>query len=249
MTICLTINFPPRRLNNSIFSAQSDKTKRRFGVSDKQNTDIVKYTKKQGEQVAVWQDTTGLVHHLNSGIILNGKLYCTLSNYPQAPMASSIEIFDPETLQHTGSHSFGIEIGSATWIDRYDGYWYVAFAHYTGRGSETPKDNRWTQLVKYTADWQRVGAWIFPPELIKRFGDRSNSGGFITDEGSLYITGHDNPEVYQLDFPKMGYTLQWTDTFTAPIEGQGIASDPEDPHSVYWISRQHNQVIKLKITR
>ena len=41
----LSLNDAEYDLDNSVFSVQSDKTKRRFGVSDKQNSEIVKYTK------------------------------------------------------------------------------------------------------------------------------------------------------------------------------------------------------------
>ena len=49
-------------------------------------------------------------------------------------MVSSIEVFETATLEHVESHSFGIFGGSATWVDRADGHWWVAFAHYAGFG-------------------------------------------------------------------------------------------------------------------
>jgi outer membrane protein assembly factor BamB len=209
------------------------------------NTSVAKYTRHDGVRVSQWADTTGLLKHLNSGIVLQGKLYCAHSNYPASPMASSIEIFDTKTLTHTGSHSFGIYEGSATWIDRYKGFWYVGFAHYTGRGSTEGKDNAWTRVVKFNTSWQPLESWIFPAALIAKFGTRSNSGGVFGADGRLYCTGHDNKEIYVLSFPPMGYTLQWLATFSAPFEGQGIALDKHDKQLVlYGIDRENATVIK-----
>lgn len=207
------------------------------------NSEIVKYELESGDKVDAWQDTTGKIRHLNSGVIVDGKLYCANSNFPQSPMASSIEIFDPIGLQPVGSHSFGIDIGSATWIDWYEDHWYVVFAHYSGNGGEPGKTNRWTQLVKYTSDWKRVGGWIFPEELLERFGNYSNSGGVILSDGTMLGTGHDEKELYVLSFPKQGYTLEWTGTVPAPFEGQGIAKDLDDSRVLYGISRKNDQVI------
>ncbi len=59
------------------------------------NSSITKHQKKDGKQESAWDDKDSLIQHLNSGIIIDGKLYTVNSNYPDAPMASSIEIFDP----------------------------------------------------------------------------------------------------------------------------------------------------------
>jgi hypothetical protein len=61
---------------------------------------------------------------------MDGKLYAAHSNYPDWPMTSSMEIFDAETLQPVGSHSFGILYGSLTWVDWKDGHWWMTFANY-----------------------------------------------------------------------------------------------------------------------
>ena len=212
------------------------------------NVTIEQYDKATGQKLKTWKDDSGALKHLNSGLVLDNKLYCAHSNFPETPMASSIEVFDPETLEPIESHSLGIDIGSATWIDRFEGHWYIAFAHYSsGSGQESGKDNRWTQLVKFTDDWQRVGGWIFPKAIFEKFGNMSNSGGYITDEGDIIITGHDHKELYRLAFPKMGYTLQWTETWPAPFQGQGIAVDPEDKAIIYGISRSQKKIVKARL--
>lgn len=211
------------------------------------NITIEKYEKLSGKHVQTWKDTTGTFKHLNSGVVLNGKLYCAHSNFPEIPMASSIEVFDTESLTPVESHSFGIDIGSATWIDRHDGFWYVAFAHYHRYKETLGKDNRWTQLVKFNENWERVGAWILPAELIERFGNMSNSGGLITADGDIYLTGHDFKELYLMRFPAAGYALQWVKTLPAPFEGQGIAIDSDDDQTFWGISRSRKEVIRAKL--
>ncbi|MEQ9442033.1 MAG: hypothetical protein RIG62_23540 [Cyclobacteriaceae bacterium] len=212
------------------------------------NHSIHKYTKSNGTSTANWEDSTGFIKHLNSGIIINDTLYCTNSNYPESPMASSLEMFDPQTLRHINTHSFGIQIGSATWVDRYKGAWYVAFAHYTGRGATEGKDNRWTQLVKFDTAWRQLEAWIFPADLVAEFDTRSNSGGFIDADGTIYCTGHDLPKLYQLHFPSLGYTLEWKNTLNIASKGQGIALDNDGiTKQVYGILRDENVIVVSKI--
>lgn len=212
------------------------------------NNSITKHSKKSGDLIKTWIDKDSLIQHLNSGIIINNKLYSCNSNYPESPMASSIEIFDPNTLNHIGNHSFGIAYGSATWLDYYKDNWYVAFAHYTGRGSELGKDNSWTRLVKFNNEWQMQESWIFPKELIKKFGLKSNSGGVILSNGNILCTGHDEYELYVLRFPNKGYTLQWKETIEVGSYGQGIAYEKnENGEYIYGIIKKEKKVIVSKI--
>ncbi|HET7179907.1 MAG TPA: hypothetical protein VFI14_09285 [Chryseosolibacter sp.] len=189
------------------------------------NSSITKHSKEDGREVARWDGKAEGIKHLNSGTIIKEKLYCANSNFPAHPMAGSIEIFDPETLKHTGTHSFGIGHGSVTWIDQKDGFWWIGFAQYSGKNADDGKDTRWTTLVKYTKDWAQVEAWIYPENIIEAFMPMSNSGGSWDDNGYLYCTGHDKPELYVMKLPKSGYTLEHVKTIPATIHGQGIAID------------------------
>lgn len=212
------------------------------------NSTISKHLKTDGEQIGFWQDKDSIIHHLNSGIIIDGKLYCCNSNYPESPMASSIEIFDPKTLEHNENHSFGVFNGSATWLDRYEGFWYVLFAHYTDRGSEPGKDNSWTRLIKFDEEWRQIESWIFPKELLVRFGTRSCSGGAILTDGRILSTGHDNFEIYVLEFPKKGFTLKWIKTIPVGSYGQGIAYEKaDDLELIYGIIKREDKVVVSKI--
>jgi hypothetical protein len=191
---------------------------------------ISKHDKKTGALVAKWENTPDLpIIHFDSAAVIDGKIYLAHSNYPHAPMISSIEIFDAGTLQHLESHSFGIERGSFTWIDRdAKGRWWGAFGNYDKImfGSTAPyggKEN--TQIVRFNDSWQIEEAFILPPDLLGLFGKMSNSGGSFGPDGRLYITGHDNSEIYVMEEPPAGSIMTWAGTIKADITGQGIAWD------------------------
>ena len=184
------------------------------------NSTIRKYLKNSGSLVTSWDGTKEGFVHLNSGVVIKGKLYCANSNYPEIPMTSSVEIFDAKTLQHTDTHSFGIaEHGSLTWLDQKDDYWWIGFAHYSGKEASEGRDVRWTSLVKYDLDWRQVESWVFPKNILSLFAPKSNSGGAWGRDGLLYCTGHDAAELYVMAIPKSGYTLEHVRTIPAPIQG------------------------------
>jgi hypothetical protein len=211
------------------------------------NRRIEKYT-RSGERVSAWQEEeSGPIVHLNSGIVLDGALYCAHSNYPEIPMVSSIEIFDADTLAHRSSHPFGIFAGSATWVDRYQDHWWVAFAHYEGRGGEAGKGPEWTRLVEFDDDWRVLASYAFPPQLIARFAGRSNSGGAFGADGRVYATGHDAPEVYVLRLPRAGATLELVEILPAPIAGQGIAWDPLEAGVLWGIVKRARRVVVSRL--
>ncbi|GJM64010.1 hypothetical protein [Persicobacter diffluens] len=210
------------------------------------NAQIVKRQKTDGAEVSRWNEE-GL-HHMNSAVIKDGKLYCAHSNYPEIPMHSSIEIFDPKTMQHIDSHSFGIENGSCTWIDFHEGHYYVMFAHYANEGKmQTNRDVSWTQLVKYDTEWRRLEGWVLPQALVERVTPYSISGGIFMENGKILATHHHHEELYILSFPKMGSELVWEKTIPSPIRGQGIAFDESDPTILWGINKKTREVIKTKI--
>jgi outer membrane protein assembly factor BamB len=213
------------------------------------NHSILKYTKDSGRLAGEFIDGDNVLKHLNSGIIIDGKLYCAHSNYPDCPMVGSIEIFDPTTMEHIGSHSLGIHAGSATWIDYYDNSWWIAYAHYTGKGGCEDKDNRWTRLERYNNNWSRIAGWVFPQEMIGKFDGRSNSGGVWGNDGTLYTTGHDARELYCLKIPTKGFTLELKKTIPFQAEGQGIAIDKsiKNARVIYGIRRSQNQVVVMEL--
>lgn len=214
------------------------------------NVTISKYRKSDGGTVGNWDGSReGIIKHLNSGVVIKNKLYCANSNFPDTPMASSIEIFDTRTMKHIGNHSFGIFAGSATWIDRQDGYWWVVFANYNGKHSFEGRDNRWTKLVKFNDDWSEVGSWIFPREVLDAFTPNSNSGGNWGKDGNLYLTGHDKKEIYIMKLPEIGYTLQLIKKIPVTNPGQAIAIDRSEKNSIvfYAVNRAENAVVVEEI--
>ncbi|RRB07897.1 hypothetical protein [Larkinella rosea] len=213
------------------------------------NTSLTKHAKANARQVAVWKDTTGLLKHMNSGVVLDRKLYCVHSNYPAVPMVSSIEIFDTETLRHIGTHSLGFFPGSATWADFYEGHWWVAFANYSDKASAEGRDNRWTMLVKFTKNWERLESWQFPANILQAFAPKSTSGGTWGKDGLIYCTGHDKPELYVLQLPDRGSTLKYIKTIPTVSEGQAFAIDRsvKDKVILYGITRNDNYVIVSEV--
>jgi len=205
---------------------------------------IGKYNKSNGERVAQWVEIqNGPIIHLDSGVIFDGKLYCAHSNYPGVPMTSSIEIWEAATLEHTGSYSFGIYRGSCTWLDRYDGFWWAAFAHYEKWKHVTEKGSEWTTIVKLDDQMRELESWVFPDEVIEKFRPMSNSGGSWGPDGLLYCTGHDLPEVYVLRLPESGSVLGLVETIPINIFGQGIAWDRSAKGKIYGIRKKDKQVV------
>jgi hypothetical protein len=206
------------------------------------NTTIAKYDKKTGALLSKWEGKDSGAIHLDSAAVVDGKLYAAHSNYPDWPMASSIEIFDAATLKHIESHSLGIERGSLTWLDRdAKGQWWGAFANYNRVFDKSPiaYGNKYnTQLVRFDADWRVAEAWVFPDALVEKFDDMSNSGGAWGPDGKLYVTGHDNPELYVIEMPEIGATVKWVGTIPAEIGGQGFAFDHSQSGVIYGIIRK-----------
>jgi hypothetical protein len=211
---------------------------------------IGKYDKRTGERVGGWQCERGQpLIHLDGGVVHDGVLWCSHSNFPGVPMTSSIETWDAATMEHAGSYSFGIRSGSATWIDFYEGFRYVTFAHYRQRvrADESDRDPSWTELIQFDAEWNRRQAWVYPANLIAKLGGFSLSGGVFTREGKMWCSGHDNTEVYVLSFPTGGSTLVWEETIPMPMPGQGIALDPEDPTLLYGIDRPTKEIVVTRV--
>ncbi len=202
---------------------------------------IGKYDKSTGKLVKKWQgDKKGPVLHLDSAMLMEGKLYAAHSNYPQWPMTSSLEIFDAESMEHIGTHSFGIQWGSLTWADWHDGHWWMTFANYNralGPGKPPYGGNANTLMVKFTKDFLPVQSWTLPKAILERFEDMSNSGGSWGPDGYLYLTGHDPAELYRMRLPKAGSVLELVDIIAMNIRGQGIAWDRSQPGVIYGVIR------------
>ncbi|MEW6307012.1 MAG: nucleoside hydrolase [Verrucomicrobiota bacterium] len=209
------------------------------------NFAIGKYRKDTGERVAGWHGAkNGPIKHLNSGVVLDGRIYCAHSNYPRVPMESSVEIWDTATMKHVATHRFANAPGSLTWACRRGDEWFACFAHY-----RTTSDPSLTQVVKMDTQWQTLATGKFPPELIQRFAGNSASGGAFGPGGHLFATGHDAKELYVLTLPDSGPQLKWDATIPISAAGQAFCWDPADASLLYSISRRTKEVIVSRIMR
>lgn len=208
------------------------------------NAAIGKYRKDTGARVGGWKDAEGRVKHLNAGVILEGRLWCAHSNYPEMPMRSSVEVFDPETMRHLESIDLSRAGGSLTWVDRRDGWWYACFAQYAKTG-----DPARTRVVRFDRDWQPAGELRFPPEAVARFGKNSSSGGSFGPDRHLFITGHDARELYVLDLPVAGDVWAWKTVIPIAAHGQAFAWDRGERGLLYSIDRRTREVIVSRVSR
>jgi hypothetical protein len=211
------------------------------------NAWIAKYEKGSGRRVVEWKGAAGgPIRHLNSGVVYGGRLYCAHSNYPETPMQSSIEVFDAATLQHVDRHGFGSGYGSATWIIPRDDAWWVAFAHYAGKGGEPGRGPEHTKLVKYDREWRELGAWTFPKPVVDRWDGMSSSGGAWAADGRLVTTSHHGKELLVLKAPTSSSVLELDSVVPFESEGQGIAIDAQT--GLLWsIQRKTGEVLVSRL--
>ncbi len=212
------------------------------------NRAIAKYRKDSGKLVNRWQhNASGPFIHLDSAVVHNGKIYAAHSNWPRLPISSSIEVWNAGTLQHIRTYRYDrAEWGSLTWLDFHDGSWWGTFAHYDDVGPDGKAYGGGkikSSLAKFDADWNIIKSWTFPAEILKKFGVMSNSGGSWGPDGFLYVTGHDQAEIYKMEVPDAGTVLEWVDTQPLNIRGQGIAWDRHEVNVLYGIIRATDQEI------
>lgn len=208
---------------------------------------IGKYDKATGRRVAEWVGDRLRITHLNSCAVIARELVCAHSNFPQVPMASSVEFYDPATMRHLRSVPLGIVDGSLTWIERHGGKWWAGFANYDAKGGEPGRDHRFTQVVTFDDQWRRIGGYRFPDSVLESFAPLSNSGGSWGDDGLLYVTGHDKQEIYVLREPGEGSTLEHVATIAAPLDGQAWAWDRTAPRTLYGITRANGEVVVMRV--
>jgi hypothetical protein len=213
------------------------------------NSVLAKYDIRKGQRVDGWDGRSHrLLRHLNSCIVLDGRLWCANSNYPETPMASSVEVFETTTLDHVESHSLGMtDEGSLTWVDRYRDGWLAGFAHYDERGGLAFKDHTFSSVVAFDSTWRRTGGWLFPPTAMERMAPYAASGGAIGPDGYLYLLGHDRPEMYVVARPTMGPVLVHVATIDLDAEGQAFSWAQDGTRTVYAIDRRQRLVRAIEV--
>jgi len=207
------------------------------------NSAIGKYDRRTHRRIARWEGDPRLFIHMNSCILDKAMIVCAASNYPATPMVSSVEWFDTRAMQHVKTRSLGPGHGSLTWLDWHDGSWWACFANYDDKGGEPGRDHRLTTLVRYGADFAEQGSWLFPEDVLERFAPYSSSGGAWGQDGLLYVTGHDRPELYVLRLPAAGSRLEHVATLAIPTDGQAIAWDGNEKRLLWSIARQSREVV------
>jgi hypothetical protein len=207
------------------------------------NNRIGKYRIDTGERVAHWEGERRLFPHMNSCTVAGRELVCAASNYPAVPQTSAVEFFDTRTLRHIRSVSLGFGPGSLTVMDRHGGKWWAVFANYEGKGGQTGRDNRHTVLARMDETFRIEESWAFPPEVLARMAPKSCSGLSWGDDGLIYATGHDLPEVYVLRLPEAGSTLELVATLGFASAGQAIDWDPRAPRRLWSIGRADKEVL------
>jgi len=213
------------------------------------NTVLAKYEIATGKRAGRWQGPrNGLIRHMNSCLVADGRLRCANSNYSLTPMGSSVEIFDPASMRHVDSHSLGmLDEGSLTWFDRYRTGWIAGFAHYDGTGGVPFKDHRFSSVVTFDAEWRRTGGWLLPSSVLERMAPYAASGGAVGPDGWLYLLGHDRPELYVVARPSMGPTLIHVATIAVEAEGQAFAWAQDGSRTVFTIDRAKRLVRTIAI--
>lgn len=200
----------------SPYATQAAAADERFVYAVASST-IAKLDRTSGAQLAL---STGKASHLNSGLLLDGKLYCAHSNFPAIPEQGDIRVLDPASMKLETFHVFENPPGSITWVLKREGSWWCHFAHYGVTNGKSV-------LVRYDVTWKETGRWSYPPELVKDWGAASLSGA-VWQGDVLLATGHDKKRVYRLKLPEEGGAiLRWIDTVPCPFPGQGIAADPK----------------------
>lgn len=205
---------------------------------------IARYAKETNERLAEWTaPADSHILHLNSGLVVDGQLYCANSNWPATPRNNTVEIFEAGTLRHLESKPFPESDRAINWIERHRGAWWIVFAGYG------EADVRRTSLIRHDDKWNATGEWTFPESVIQRFLPNSNSGGAFGPNGRLFVTGHDAAELYVLDVPAEGSELIHVATVAAPIAGQGIAWDRNDVGTLFGIVRSRREVVRMRLSR
>ena len=216
------------------------------------NTQITKFDKETGNVVATWQadkEKPEYRHfkHINSGTVIEGKLYGAHSRYGIDPNDNTVEIWDVTegNLKHEQTIPMLRKYGSLTWIDRSkDGAWWMCFAVY-GKGK-----NQDTTLVQYDYKDKKfieVDHWNFPEKVIPNWGTMSCSGGSWGPDGYLYTTGHDHAKAFVLEIDKSNHLKYVRTEDQVGFSGQAIAWDRSSEEPVLWGIVRNKNISLTKI--
>ena len=181
---------------------------------------------------------------MNSGTVVDGKLYVAHSRYNIDPNDNTVEIWNvkKDLLEHKKTIPMPRKHGSLTWIDKHsDGSWWMCYAVY---GKDK---NRKTKLIKYQLKNKKfieVKSWFFPPEVTENWGDMSCSGGSWGSDGLLYTTGHDHEKAFVLEIDNLDKLKYMRTENDVGFFGQAIAWDRSSEKPILWgiVKKEHIMV-------
>jgi len=241
---------------NSVLRSVTIRTDQGVAVDEKyfyaiSNTVILKCDKQTRKIIATWQankEDKAYKHflHMNSGTVVDEKLYCAHSRYSIDPNACTVEIWNVknQSLTHERSIRMPRHHGSLTWLDRGpDLSWWMCYAVY-GKHK-----NQQTKLVRYQykdGKFMELENWYFPKEVVANWDNMSCSGGSWGPDGQLYTTGHDHSRAYVLKVDETNALRYVRTEKDMGFFGQGIAWDRFSEKPVLWgIDRNKNISLTL----
>jgi hypothetical protein len=201
------------------------------------NSTIGKYDIASGRQLGIFKGDPAQFPHLNSCTVARDELVCASSNYPALPYRNTAEFFDPRDMRHLRSTALPADLGSLTVLDWHDGQWWAVFANYDGKGGIAGKDHRDTVFARLNPDFSVAAKWSLPGDVLQRLVPSSISGASWGDDGLLYASGHDKPEIYVLALPKSGVVLRHVGTIAVASFGQAVDFDPVAQRLLWSIDR------------
>ncbi len=194
-----------------------------------------------------WTGDKDLFPHLNSCTVVSAELVCASSNYPAVPQLSTVEIFDLASLEHKDSVALGPMPGSLTALDRHDGKWWATFANYDDRGTPEGRSHRDSFVAQLDDDFRITRMWGLPDTVLQRLAPSSISGASWGEDGLLYLSGHDKPEIYVVTLPRAGGVLTHVATIGIDTHGQAIDIDPGDATLIWSIDRASRTVFASRL--
>lgn len=206
------------------------------------NSAITRIAIADGTVTGEWTGDPAQFPHLNSCTVVERELVCASSNYPAVPQLSTVEIFELATLEHIRSVALGAMPGSLTALDRHDGKWWATFANYDDRGTPDGRSHRDSFVAQLDEDFRILHMWGLPDSVLDRLAPSSLSGASWSDEGLLYVSGHDRPELYAMALPRAGGVLTHVATVSILSHGQAIDLDPHDKQLIWSIDRKSRTV-------
>lgn len=211
------------------------------------NNVITRISLADGTQTGEWNGDPKLFPHLNSCTVVKDELVCASSNYPSVPQLSTVEIYDLQSLEHVHSVALGAMPGSLTTLDRHDGQWWATFANYDDRGTPEGRSHRDSFVAQMDEQFRIVRMWGLPDTVLERLSPSSVSGASWSEDGLLYLSGHDRPELYVMALPRAGGLLRHVATVGIASHGQAIDIDPADKGLIWSIDRDSRTVLASRL--